>query len=163
MERRGGQSGSRRRNGWHSATGEQRREGLIIFLIGAVTVAAAFLPTLPKGIFLGYDGWFHLARIESLASALQNGIFPVKIHPSLNFTYGYGVGFFYPDFFLYLPAFLMMAGLSVTAAYKIFLLLIFIALFGSTYTVLRRLTQRAEAAVCGAVALTLSFNLFWNV
>lgn len=47
---------------------------------------------------MGSDAPFHLARIESLNQALQMGIFPVKVHPSLAYSYGYGVGIFYPDF-----------------------------------------------------------------
>ena len=135
----------------------------MLVLAALLTVAAAFLPNARAGIFLGYDGWFHMARIESLATALQNGIFPVKVHPSLNFMYGYGVGFFYPDFFLYFPAALMVLGVSVTMAYKIFLLLLLTALFAGTYAVLCRLTESRAAALCGAVALTLSMNLFWNI
>lgn len=52
---------------------------------------------------MGSDAPFHLARIESLNQALQMGIFPVKVHPSLAYSYGYGVGIFYPRFF-YLSA-----------------------------------------------------------
>ena len=67
---------------------------------------------------MGSDAPFHLARIESLNQALQMGIFPVKVHPSLAYSYGYGVGIFYPDFFIYLPAVLRMAGCSLEVSYK---------------------------------------------
>ena len=66
---------------------------------------------------MGSDAPFHLARIESLNQALQMGIFPVKVHPSLAYSYGYGVGIFYPDFFIYLPAVLRMAGCSLEVSH----------------------------------------------
>ena len=59
------------------------------------------LPGLPYGS----DDTFHLGRFYSLGMAIRNGIFPAQIRPILCYRYGYGEGFFYSDFFLYLPAF----------------------------------------------------------
>ena len=77
-------------------------------LICVTCVILFFLPSFRKGLMMGWDSPFHMARIESLYRALRSGVFPAKVRPCLNYTYGYGVGFFYPDLFLYFPDILML-------------------------------------------------------
>lgn len=102
-------------------------------LMGLGIVMFVFLPYFQSGIVTGSDDTFHLIRISSLATALKNGMFPVKFHPTLCRGYGYGVGFFYPNLFLYLPAILIVLGVSQNVAYKIFAFFIMCAIFGTTY------------------------------
>lgn len=78
-----------------------------------------FAPNYRKGLIEGSDAPFHLARIDSLAQDLSKGIFPVKVHTELGYDYGYGVGLFYQNHFLYLPAFLRLLGCSLETSYKI--------------------------------------------
>jgi len=121
-------------------------------LLCIACVAVFFLPSLRKGLMMGWDSPFHMARIESLYRALQSGVFPAKIRPCLNYTYGYGVGFFYPDLFLYFPAVLMLIGTSLEIAYKSYLLLILITTWFLTFLSVRKLTGNSLA---GAVSGTL--------
>ena len=94
---------------------------------------------------MGSDAPFHLARIESLNQALQMGIFPVKVHPSLAYSYGYGVGIFYPDFFIYLPAVLRMAGCSLEVSCKIYIFILLLELFVSMYFCVRKKNHRSSS------------------
>ena len=121
--------------------------------------AICFIPCCLKGIWMGSDAPFHLARIESLNQALQMGIFPVKVHPSLAYSYGYGVGIFYPDFFIYLPAVLRMAGCSLEVSYKIYIFILLLELFVSMYFCVRKKQERfiwrwlQEHCICSLILL----------
>lgn len=77
---------------------EMRKEYRIVtFLAAAASLLTVLYPLLPKGLYMGTDALFHLARIESLYLALKEGVFPAKIHFAEAYSFGYGVGFFYPQ------------------------------------------------------------------
>lgn len=86
---------------------------------GLSIVLLTYIPFLQKGLFSCWDDSYHLYRIYSIADAMKNGIFPVKIHFIECYGYGYGTGLFYPNLLFYFPALLVMCGLSLTLAYKI--------------------------------------------
>ena len=119
--------------------------------------AICFIPCCLKGIWMGSDAPFHLARIESLNQALQMGIFPVKVHPSLAYSYGYGVGIFYPDFFIYLPAVLRMAGCSLEVSYKIYIFILLLELFVSMYVCVRKKTGDIHLALAAGTLYLFSY------
>lgn len=119
--------------------------------------AICFIPYCLKGIWMGSDAPFHLARIESLNQALQMGIFPVKVHPSLAYSYGYGVGIFYPDFFIYLPAVLRMAGCSLEVSYKIYIFILLLELFVSMYVCVRKKTGDIHLALAAGTLYLFSY------
>lgn len=125
-------------------------------LMGLGIVLFVFLPYFQPGIVTGSDDTFHLIRISSLATALKNGMFPVKFHPTLCRGYGYGVGFFYPNLFLYLPAILIVLGVSQNVAYKIFAFFIMCAIFGTTYYSSMRIKRDEKAAFLAASLFLLS-------
>lgn len=133
---------------------------LIIGIFFVVSIMLCFYPYLKPGVFgdLDSDAAYHLSRIESLAETLRNHVFPVKVHSSLCYGYGYGTGFFYSNCFLYLPAILIILGFDLGTAYKIFLLLImiitYITGFYSTWKLTRHLY--ASAAVGGLILLSPS-------
>jgi hypothetical protein len=87
--------------------------------IAVLSILIFFAPNYRKGLIEGSDAPFHLARIDSLAQDLSKGIFPIKVHTELGYDYGYGVGLFYQNHFLYLPAFLRLLGCSLETSYKI--------------------------------------------
>ncbi len=97
--------------------------GGLILLLAVISLGVVATPMMQKGLNTSTDALFHLARIESIYLALKEGVFPVKVHFASAYTYGYGSGFFYQDLFLYVPALLMFAGLSLQTSYKIFALL----------------------------------------
>lgn len=82
------------------------------------------LPLACKGISMGHDLMFHCIRIEGIAEALKNHVFPVRIQSLWYDGYGYPVSIFYGDLFLYIPALLRCGGLSIIEAYKVYIILI---------------------------------------
>ncbi|MCR5656604.1 MAG: hypothetical protein K6G06_03995 [Butyrivibrio sp.] len=106
---------------------EKTRKRHILPIVLIVLEGILFLyPVLKNGLIYGYDYPFHLHRIAALADSLKNGIFPAKIHPISCNQYGYGVAFFYPDFFLYIPAGLILIGLPLENAVIIYFVLGFV-------------------------------------
>lgn len=125
-----------------------------LFLVMIISVLIFFTPNLYHGMIAGSDSPFHMARIESLALAIRHGEFPVKMHMELAYGYGYGVGFFYSDFFLYIPATLMNLGVDIQLAYKIFAVLIALGIWGAMYWSIYKLTNcYVIAAVCSELYL----------
>lgn len=129
--------------------------------MGLVVSVIALSPVLIHSVTLtSQDEMFHLARIESLAVALRHGVFPAKLRPSLLYTYGYGVGFFYPDFFLYLPAGLMCLGLSLKHAYQVYLIVsVVLAYTLTTFSVYRLSGSGIAGMVSGSLATTATVFL----
>lgn len=132
------------------------RENWLMIVITILTLLAAYLPYMQSGVVKGSDYNYHIARIDSLKEDLRDGVFPVKIHSVLCYDYGYGTGFFYPNFFLYIPACLRLAGLSLETSYKIFAALMFAAIFGSMYYSVWNLTKDKYAALLSAVCYLMS-------
>ena len=113
------------------AGGYKRNRFLIV--IAVLSILIFFGPNYRRGLIEGSDSPFHLARIDSLAQDLSKGIFPVKVHTELGYDYGYGVGLFYQNHFLYLPAFLRLMGCSLEVSYKIYLFFIVSAVYLSAF------------------------------
>lgn len=133
----------------------------LLFMILAVgSLGIVLFPLLQEGLYLSTDAPFHLARIESLFLALKEGVFPVKVHFAEAYTYGYGVGFFYPDCFLYFPAFLMLFGVPLERSYKIYAAAVTIMAWISMYAALELLQGRKNKwiSACGAALYIMSFQ-----
>lgn len=132
---------------------------VIVLLIG---VALFFAPYYTPGIIEGSDGTFHAARIYSLAVALRSGIFPAKIRPMLVHTYGYGVGFYYPDFFLYIPAVLRLIGLSTEMCFKLYAFTVFAIGEIACYFCLKYIVKSEGLALLGSVLYLTSYMMYVN-
>jgi len=113
-------------------------------------VLLALLPYFQKGLILGDDYLYHLARIESIADNLRTGDFPVKVHNIMNMGYGYGSGFFYSDFFLYFPACLVLFGMSLWNAYKCFVALLLLVCACIVYYCTFHMTHHTGASLLSA-------------
>ncbi len=70
------------------------------------------------------DKLFHLRRLAALAQTLQSGYFPARIYFVMNQGTGYAMPVFYPDLFLYVPAFLVNVGVPLGIAYDIYVIMI---------------------------------------
>ncbi|MDO4284535.1 MAG: 6-pyruvoyl-tetrahydropterin synthase-related protein [Eubacteriales bacterium] len=140
-----------------------KKEAVYCLILAAVAVFLSYLPYIERGIYLGADSNFHLARMESLADGLRNGVFPVKVHSEMCFGYGYGTGFFYSDIPLYFPALLLLAGLSLVGAYKIFQLLLLAAVWGTTFYAGCRIMKRPLPAAAAASLVLLSARMMGSV
>ena len=139
---------------------------LWIYLLSFIVILLAYAPHLQSEMQLGHDDWFHFHRILSVASGLRQGIFPVKIHHLAGFGYGYGVGFFYSDFFLYIPALLMnLFNMPLDIAYRVFAFIIYAGIYVSMFYCLKQLTGTKEYAFWGATVYLFSnkvLDAFYN-
>ena len=113
-----------------------KEEGLYLGIL-AFMLICFFLPYCGEGFPSAPENDFHYARITSLVESLKLGLFPPKLRPMLMLQFGYGVGFFYPDFFFYFPVALIFLGMDPTLAIKIFIVLVAIA---GAYITYRSLT-----------------------
>lgn len=137
----------------------------IRFLMAAAAILIALLPMFRTGIYCHGDIAFHMGRIKSLYLGLRNGIFPLKVHPSLANSFGYGEGFFYPDAILYFPALLQLAGFSLELSFRIFSGVMIVLAWRIMYITLRRLLRRKHSFlwIFGASAYILSFRFLHSL
>ena len=70
-----------------------------------------------------HDKLFHLRRLAALAQTLKSGYFPARIYFVMNQGTGYAMPVFYPDLFLYFPAFLVNIGVSLSIAYNVYVII----------------------------------------
>lgn len=99
-------------------------------MCGAILIS----PLIDTKIIPGHDYMFHVSRIEIVANALKQGIFPVRMYADTIQFWGSPNGILYPNLFNYIPAILRLTGLPVEICYNIFIALIFYTgLFVSWY------------------------------
>ena len=134
-------------------------ENSFLIIVGMISFIVVFSPNIQKDLITGYDYTFHLARIETLALSMKNGVFPVKVHSDLCYGFGYGVGFFYSNFFLYIPAVLINMGLSLEVAYKIFVALMQIGILGAAFFAAFKLTRNKYSSLFAAVLYIFSISV----
>lgn len=131
----------------------QSRRFIVCFTI--IVLLLGCYMALDKNIFLGDDHAYHLLRIESIARNIQDGYFSSRIHNMALNGYGYGSGLFYPDLFLYIPAFLRVLGLRMAYAYGIFVVLISLLTGLSMYYACRHISKSRYAGLCAMAAYVL--------
>ncbi len=137
-----------------SQRGRERRQGALVVLC---TAAFASLPVLLHGLYgnMDHDLFFHLNRIEGIASGLRAGQFPVRIHASTMLGYGYAAPIFYPEVFLYIPAVLRNLGVSLAGSVRIFEMLINLAVAAVCYMSTNALMHNRRSAAGATVLYTL--------
>lgn len=112
----------------------------IVILALLWLIVCASIPLLsPLGS--GHDMNFHLYRILGIAEGLKEGQFPVRMQYSQLNGMGYPVSIYYGDIFLYVPATLVLFGLSVSGAYKVYLVLLNVFVVLSTYVMAYRFSR----------------------
>ncbi len=126
-----------------------------ILCLTLITLAASY-PLFTDYITTGHDLPFHLNRIEGLAQGLSNGILPVKIHPFWANDYGYAVGVFYGDAFLYLPAFLRIMGFSIMESYKVYTFVINLATVLLSWKCFERIFKSNKIGLLASFLYTLA-------
>lgn len=106
---------------------------LLLFVIISVLLVA-LIDWHVGYIFATGDYHYHLDRIETLASSIKHLDFWPKVDGHFIGGYGYASSLFYPDVFLYLPALLIVVGISPVFTYMFTLVLInFITLWVGYY------------------------------
>lgn len=138
------------------------RENKYLIFIAILALMGVVLPLLQENVIGGSDDTFHLIRIETLACALKRGEFPVKVHSELAYGFGYGVGLFYSNCFLYIPAALMCLGLSLEVSYKLFEVMLFTATFFSMLVVVYRVAKNKYIALMAGILYIYSMVVLYN-
>ncbi len=123
---------------------------VFLVLIGLVSSYTFFINYLT----VYHDVAFHIERIEGLKEGLQAGQFPVRIQPRQINGYGYSVGLYYPDLFLYFPAVLRLCGVSLVMAYQSLWIAAGIATSLITYYSVKGITKSRYSAAAAAVIYT---------
>lgn len=124
----------------------QKKKNVVLFLIVVSVISTITLFLIPN-MSRGHDLAFHLSRISAIKDNLKLGVIGGYIYPNYLGGYGYGNGLFYPDLFLYIPAFLSYLGLSVVTSYKIFLLLISFCSVGTMYISVKEIGKNKKSAL----------------
>ena len=128
------------------------------FLFGAVLIGLlAMLPVYTGYLTGGHDMTFHLYRIEGMKDAMLSGQFPVRIAPTPYQGYGNANPLYYPELFLYIPAFLRMAGFALHA---VFLMTIAAVHFGTaliSYASFDYLFQNKKTALLTCALYSFAF------
>ena len=135
-----------------SERGKLRRRDALIITMTALFVS---MPLLWRGIYNGHDLFFHLNRIEGIASGLRSGQFPVAIHASTLLGHGYAAPQFYPEVFLYIPAIMRNLGVSLSVSVRVFEMLIHLATAIVCYLSARAVLSSRRMALGAMMLYTL--------
>lgn len=121
---------------------------IIKFLIIVLAISIfACQPYLNNMLIYTHDFGYHLNRIMEISKNLDIKVFPSLIHSGLLNNLGYANSIFYPELFLYIPAFLMsILDLHVLTVYKIFLIMITFFTFITTYISAKGIFKKKEIA-----------------
>ena len=125
---------------------------------GAAVLLAALIASAPfveGGLYAGYDLWFHMARIVTIAKELLNGQFPVRISTELNNGFGYANPLYYCDIFLYLPAVLYNLHLPLRMCYQIYAIAVNLFTGISAYYAVSKFTDKRSLMFLGTMLYML--------
>jgi len=134
-----------------------------IFSLGAVFIISSLLILLRSDINSGHDISFHLMRIEGIAHELKLGHFPARLQSLWLDGYGYPVSIMYGDALLYLPALLRLTGLSLTNAYRFYMLFINVATIIVSYECFKRIFQSSKIGLVTTLAYATAQYRFLNL
>ena len=139
-----------RKKKWVDTDGKKTAFFLVLLVL------ASSLPLLNGYEIAGADTIYHMLRIEGIKDGLLSGQFPVRIQPNWLQGYGYATGIFYCDTFLYLPAFLRIAGFPVGTCYLLYKLMVNLATVLIAYFSLRAIFGSRWTALFGSALYTLN-------
>lgn len=132
---------------------------MFVFLMAAAVFAAS-IPLLNEGLPVGHDLPFHMARIEGIASGLQSGQFPVRVHGETLNGYGYPNSLFYPELLLYVPAFLRLLGVSTFTCYKFYMVMVHTLTVVLSYVAFKKFTgSRFIGMIASIIYLLAPYRL----
>ncbi|MDE7273221.1 MAG: hypothetical protein K2N95_09185, partial [Lachnospiraceae bacterium] len=126
-----------------------------------ITIFIMFISCMPfmnDFLLKGHDIGFHLGRIEGLAISISNGDFLGRINP-VN-VYGTASGIMYPQFFIYIPAFLRLLGVSLINVYKLFVFIINLATFVISYIAFKNIFRLEEKYIAVLAAAFYVLGLY---
>ncbi len=110
------------------------------------------IPLFRSGYYYHADDlYYHLAHIHGISTSLAEGYIPPRVLLEWVENYGYGSGFYYPNFFLQIPAVLMLLGFSSCSSYSIFVFLCTFFSLCSIYSCVKTISGKLSAARLSAV------------
>ena len=121
-------------------------------LLATLIASASFVES---GLYAGYDLWFHMARIVTIAKELSNGQFPVRIATELNNGFGYANSLYYCDIFLYLPALLYNLHLPLRMCYQFYAIAVNFFTGISAYYAVSKFTDKRSLMFLGTMLYML--------
>ena len=129
-----------------------------------LTTSAALLCSVPfiiaafrHSYVSGDDILTHMQRIEGMISSFRAGHIPARLHLGTLGGFAYGMGLFYPQLFLVVPAFLRILGINFILTTNGFWVLINILTGLSTFFCVFRITDSGKGALCGAAVSLFSY------
>lgn len=127
-------------------------KAIALALLGIAFMAS--LPSLNSYLNWGDDICYHLIRIEGIKDGLLDGQLPVVLYPEGMQGNGY-LNCMYPNLFLYIPALLRLAGVSMAASYKTLIILFHLLTAVITYVSVKSICRMRQAALLAAFLYTL--------
>lgn len=130
---------------------------LVCFLAVSIII---ILPLFNKSQIFGHDAWYHITRIEALKQQILDGRPFARINYTFNQGEGYASSLCYPDLLLYIPALAKVFGVDTNWSYNIFLMLIGIACYGTTFYASYKITKdKYSATICAAMFTLCQYHL----
>lgn len=118
------------------------------------------LPLINKAQIFGHDAWYHIIRIEALKTQIQDGHIFSKINYFFNQGEGYASSLCYPDLLVYIPAIFRLCGLDINLSYNIFLMLLGVACYGTTFYAAYKITKdKYSATICATLFTLCQYHL----
>ena len=147
------------------------RKNIYVILGLGIAIIVSSLGVMDRELPFGHDLRFHIARIagvrDGIRTAVKAGIgagqFPLRIQPGWTMGYGYGVSIFYGDIFLYFPAVLTFFKISLTTAYKVYVIAVNIGTVLIAYFCFKQISKSKYIAVASSVIYTLSMYRICNL
>ncbi len=121
---------------------------LLILLLTVISCSPFFIS---GSLYQADDLYYHLGSIRGISASFAEGYIPARVLLDWLENYGYGSGFFYPNFFLQLPAVLMLLGFSTIVSFKIFVFLCTFFALCSMYSCTKKISGKISAARLSAV------------
>lgn len=131
---------------------EQLRIGfslLTFAIMASIPMMIGFLPVMD-------DFVFSFVRIEGIKDAILEGQIPAVILPNSMLGYGYADPVFYPNLFLYIPAFFRILGFNFMQSYKAFIFLMHLLTAGIAYYSVTKVFNSKYIGLCGSFIYTFS-------
>ena len=129
------------------------------WIIIGITLLVNIPMLLPGKYLAGMDTLFHYSRIRGIAADLQAGIFPPRVELFWLDDIGYGVGLFYPEIFLIIPAVFLLIGFQIyNIARFLWIITIFITLL-THYRTAKKISGGSQIAGISA-AIFIAFSIY---
>ena len=137
-----------------SIISEYETRRIVLVCLVAISVFVS-LPVL-TGLYWGHDLNYHLYRIAGLAEGIKSGQLPVRISYAQLNGMGYLDPLYYGDLLLYFPALLVAFGLSVSRAYRAFVIAVNCLTCVSSYIFAKRFSSSKLTGLAASVVWTLA-------